>query len=66
MRSTRGPPRAGDAHIQEAVGALVEAANRDLAGTGYRFVFFPRHDVEVRFDTMLRQDVTLAADVVGG
>lgn len=52
------------AHIRAAVGALVTAANRDLAGTGYRYVFFPRHDVEIRTDSKLRQDFLLPADVV--
>ncbi|MGH3566962.1 MAG: hypothetical protein ACRDRH_13205 [Pseudonocardia sp.] len=51
-------------HVRAAVTALVTAANRDLAGTGYRYVFFPRHDVEIRTDTRLRQDVLLPADVV--
>ena len=50
--------------IRAAVGALVTAANRDLIGTGYRYVFFPRHDVEIRTDSRLRQDVLLPADVV--
>ncbi|MEV0292051.1 hypothetical protein [Nocardia sp. NPDC050710] len=52
------------AQIQAAVGALVTAANRDLAGTGYRYVFFPKHDVEIRTDSKLRQDVLLSASVV--
>jgi hypothetical protein len=46
------------------VSALVGAANRDLVGTGYRFVFFPRHDVEIRLDTSLRRDVVISNDVV--
>lgn len=51
-------------HIRAAVSALVTAANKDLAGTGYRYVFFPRGDVEVRHDRKLRQDVMLPVDTV--
>ncbi|MGY5210055.1 hypothetical protein [Nocardia gipuzkoensis] len=51
-------------HIRAAVSALVNAANRDLVGTGYRYVFFPRHDVEIRTDSKLRQDFLLPADAI--
>lgn len=50
-------------HVRAAVAALVEAANRDLEGTGFRFVTFPRHDVEIRNDTELRKDVVLSDDI---
>ncbi|MFE6922896.1 hypothetical protein ACFVAV_17840 [Nocardia sp. NPDC057663] len=52
------------AHIRAAVCALVTAANWDLVGTGYRFVFFPRHDVEIRTYSQLRQDFLLLNTVV--
>lgn len=43
--------------VQDVTAALVEAANRDLAGTGIRFVCFVRHDVEIRADRALRRDI---------
>jgi hypothetical protein len=51
-------------HIRAAVGAIVEAANRDLEGTGFRLVFFPRHDVEIRNDTSLRRDFVLSDELI--
>jgi hypothetical protein len=50
-------------HVRAALSTLVEAANRDLVGTGLRFVSFVRHDVEIRRDTRLRRDVVLPDDV---
>lgn len=47
-------------HIRNAVSTLVEAANRDLVGTGFRFVCFVKHDVEIRQDTKLRRDAVLS------
>lgn len=57
-------------HVRNAVSTLVEAANRDLIGTGFRFVCFVKHDVEIRHDTKLRQDAVLSnkdiADLASG
>ena len=51
-------------HVRDVVNSLVEAANRDLQGTGLRLVTFARHDVEIRDDTKLRRDIALADDIV--
>ena len=47
-------------HVRDAVSALVEACNRDLLGTGFRYISFVRHDVEVRNDRLLAREVDLS------
>ena len=50
--------------LRERVSTMVERANLDLAGTGFRFVFFPRHDAELREDSTLRRDVDLSDETI--